>query len=156
MDLFEYQAEQSKRLVPQNYMSNLEWETYNFLTMYCLGKENAISMNELSEKLVIGDKQLRDIVANLRAKQNAKIVGDDNGYYIASKEEFETYITSRLKRTLSSIKTTLDLDPSVKNIIYWFLNNYENEGVTDGQTQMKFNGWERDFIRKYKEDYMKK
>ena len=154
-DLIQEQQETSNnRLVDKHYMTTLEWNIYRELKNH-LTKKNAISASELSEMFMINERDLRTIIETLRSKHQAKIIGDVNGYYIGTKEEFDTWIISRLRRTLSSMKTTLDLEPGLKNLMYWFLNNYGNKGVAQGQQQIQFTGFEREFIRMYAEDYFK-
>ncbi len=153
-DLLKEQDNGSKRLVDKYYMTTLEWEVYNEFKRH-LTKENAISAYQLSEMFMIDTRQLRDVITTLRNKMGAKIIGDVNGYYIGTKEEFELWIISRMKRTLTSMKTTLDLYPGAKNLMYWFLNGYDNKGIAQGQQQLQFNGWEREFIRQFAEDYLK-
>lgn len=154
LSIFDLETMKNKLLVSNEYMNSLEWKVYNELKKH-LTKQNGISASSLASMFDIDTRQLRDVITTLRNKQEAKIIGDDSGYYIGSKQEFEVYIKSRIKRTLSSIKTTLDLSPNAKNIMYWFLNEYENKGIAEGQMQLQFNGWEREFIRQYAEEYIK-
>jgi len=146
--------ETSKRLVKKDYMHTLEWNVYNELKSH-LTKENAIKASELAQLFDIDTRTLREIIATLRSKQYAKIIGDNNGYYIGTVDEFNEWIGARLKRTLTSIGTTLDLNPDKKKIIYWFLNEYYRESVAQGQQKMQFNDWDSEFIRQFAEDYKK-
>ena len=149
------QVPESKRLVSNNYMKGLLGPVYREMKNH-LTKDFAIKASDLAEMFEIDTRGLRKIIDKLRSQQHAKIIGDNNGYYIGTKEEFEEWFGSmRLKRTLSSIGTTLDMNPAAKKIIYWFLNKYYNTGIAQGQTQIQFNGWEREFIRQFAEDYMK-
>jgi len=149
-------TEKSKttRLVLKDYMHTIEHEVKAVLVGH-LTKENAISAQALAELFEIDTRQLRDVIASLRSKQNAKIIGDNNGYYIGTEEEFDEWIHSRIKRTFSSLQTTLDLSPNSTNLFYWLLNKYDKTGIAKGQTQLQFNGWEREFIRQFAEDYDK-
>lgn len=140
------------RLVKKDYMHTIEWEVYNELKTH-LTKTQSISAPDLAYMFGINIRSLRDIIATLRTKQNAKIIGDSNGYYIGTEQEFEEYMKARIKRSLTSLKTTLDLDPRVKSLVYWFLNRYENKGIAKGQTQVQFNGWEREMIRQFADDF---
>ena len=141
------------RLVPKNYMSTLQWYVYDILKLH-LTKDNAIKAICLANMFEIDTRQIREIVTVIRSKQNAKIIGDNNGYYIGTEEEFNEWIKARIKRTMSSIKTTLDLTPNAKNIFYWLLNEYNKQNIEKGQSQLQFNGWEQEFIRQYAEEYM--
>ena len=93
--------ETSKRLVKKDYMHTLEWNVYNELKSH-LTKENAIKASELAQLFDIDTRTLREIIATLRSKQYAKIIGDNNGYYIGTVDEFNEWIGARLKRTLTS------------------------------------------------------
>jgi len=146
--------EPTKRLVKKDYMHTLEWNVYNELKRH-LTKENAIKASDLAQLYNIDTRTLRDIIETLRSKQYAKIIGDNNGYYIGTVDEFNEWYGARLKRTLTSIGTTLDLNPDKKKIIYWFLNEYYRESVAQGQQKMQFNDWDSEFIRQFAEDYKK-
>lgn len=145
---------QSKRLVGRNYMTGLMGPIYRELKNH-LTKDNAIKAMDLAELFDIDTRQLRKVIEQLRSQQNAKIIGDNNGYYIGTKEEFEEWIGMRIKRTLTSVGTTLDLNPGAKKIIFWYLNTIKRTELAPGQTQIQFNGWEREFIRQFAEDYLK-
>jgi hypothetical protein len=145
---------QSKRLVGRNYMTGLMGPIYRELKNH-LTKDNAIKAMDLAEIFDIDTRQLRKVIEQLRSQQNAKIIGDNNGYYIGTKEEFEEWIGMRIKRTLTSVGTTLDLNPGAKKIIFWYLNTIKRTELAPGQTQIQFNGWEREFIRQFAEDYLK-
>jgi hypothetical protein len=145
---------QSKRLVGRNYMTGLMGPIYRELKKH-LTKDNAIKAMDLAEIFDIDTRQLRKVIEQLRSQQNAKIIGDNNGYYIGTKEEFEEWIGMRIKRTLTSVGTTLDLNPGAKKIIFWYLNTIKRTELAPGQTQIQFNGWEREFIRQFAEDYLK-
>ena len=149
----QYQKPLPTRLVDKHYMHNLEWGVYEELKLH-LTKDYAIKACELAELFETTTRQLRDVISTLRSKQNAKIIGDSNGYYIGSELEFEQFMNPRTKRTMSSMKTTLDLDPNRIKLFYWLLNQYDKTGILKGQTQLQFNGWEREFIRQFAEDYM--
>lgn len=144
----------SKRLVGKNYMTGMLGPIYRELKNH-LTKDNAIKAVDLAELYDMDTRTLRKIIEQLRSQQNAKIIGDNNGYYIGTKEEFEEWIGMRLKRTLTSVGTTLDLDPGAKKIIFWYLNTIKRTEPARGQTQIQFNGWEREFIRQFAEDYIK-
>jgi hypothetical protein len=147
-------SSESKRLVGRNYMTGLMGLIYTELKNH-LTKDNAIKAVDLAEIFDIDTRHLRKVIEQLRSQQNAKIIGDNNGYYIGTKEEFEEWIGMRIKRTLSSVGTTLDLNPGAKKIIFWYLNKIKKTELVPGQTQIQFNGWEREFIRQFAEDYLK-
>ncbi len=140
------------RLVPKDYMHNPEWNVYTELKKH-LTKENCIKASDLAEIVKVDTRTLREIIKTLRQKQNAKIIGDSNGYYIGSTEEFEEWAWQRLKRTATSLTTTLDLFPNSKKIFFALLNAYKKNGIAQGQSQIQFTGYEREFIRQFAEDY---
>ena len=147
--------EETTVLVDKHYMQTKDWNIYKEITENHLTKENAISASALAEMFETNTRTIRDIIEKLRSKQYAKIIGDNNGYYVGTTKEFEEWFSARLKRTLTSIETTLNMNPEAKNIVYWFLNKYHRLGVSQGQAQLQFNGWEREFIRQFAEDYRK-
>ena len=153
-NLFEQEPYIPKRLVAKDYMHNLEWGVYEELKQH-LTKEHSIKADSLAELFEINTRTLRDVIDNIRSKQQAKIIGDSNGYYIGTRAEFDKWFSGRMKRTLSSIETTLNMNPEADKIIYWFLNKYCKTAVQQGQSQLQFNGWEREFIRQFAEDYKK-
>ncbi len=155
MNIDDYLGNTSKRMVAKDYMNTLDWYVYDTIKLH-LGKENAISAKKLAEIFEISERTLRKIIEKIRGKQHAKIIGDDNGYYIGTKKEFDMWFSIRMNRTLSSIETTLNMNPESKRIIYWYLKTYHKDAIQQGQTQLQFNGWEQEFIRQFAEDYEKK
>jgi len=147
---------ESKRLVPKNYMHTLEHNVRDELTARHLGKENAIKADDLASIFNINTRALRKVIETIREKYYTKIVGDNNGYYIGSEDEFnEWYYGNRISRSMSSVKTTLDMNPDAIKLFYWLLNHYDKQGILKGQTQLQFNGWEKKVINQFKEDYLK-
>ncbi|MFA5433607.1 MAG: hypothetical protein WC319_12160, partial [Candidatus Paceibacterota bacterium] len=120
-------TDKTTRLVPKDYMHTIEQSVANELKSH-LTKDFAISASELAEMFKIDTRQLRDVITTIRAKQYTKIIGDVNGYYIGTEEEFNEWYKARIKRSISSLKTTLDLNPEVIKIFYWFLNTYDKTG----------------------------
>ena len=147
------EVKKTERLVEKDYMHTIEHKIKNELVNYHRTKEEAIKACDLAEIFGITTRKLRDIIATIRSKQYTKIIGDSNVYYEGTKQELKEWFGARMHRTMSSIMTTLDLNPDKIKMLYWLLNKYDKKGVLKGQMQLQFNGWEREFIRQFAEDY---
>lgn len=79
-------------------------KTENLLALLPEGRENAVSMRELADRLGIDERALR--AAILQAREAGEIIaGDSAGYYIpANKAELRRYYHAARKRCLSGLK----------------------------------------------------
>ena len=79
-------------------------QTENLLALLPEGRENAVSMRELADRLGIDQRALR--AAILQAREAGEIIaGDSAGYYRpADKTELRKYYFAARKRSLSGLK----------------------------------------------------
>lgn len=89
---------------------------YNAMKIWHLGSRDAIHMGELSSMFQIPQRRLRQIMFDINHNVvkcngddiNAKIIGDQNGYYMASNQAemkyFRNKIIKRIKRDVSLLK----------------------------------------------------
>ena len=94
-----------------------------------IGKENAISTEELSIRLGLDSRAIRKQVADERLEGSLIIGG--NGYYLPSQlEEIDHFIN----KVLSSIKSQrASIEPSIK-----FLREYKEREREKGSGQLRF------------------
>ena len=93
---------------------------YEYMRLMHRGKENAISMKRLAETFNTSDRDIRDIVLKINLnkilcngyKSNTKIIGDNNGYYMAATEtelnDYKNKIVARLKTSVSLYKAIIN------------------------------------------------
>lgn len=82
------------------------YDIYKYLKENHIGKVNAIKGKDLSAKFNIGERDLREVINEIRTSQELeKIIGSGNkGYFICTDEDFDE-VDKRLERhALSTLK----------------------------------------------------
>lgn len=121
------------------------------------GSENAKSGQEICE--VFGLKNtyvLRKHVKDLRndPEQHFIIGSSPKGYYIPKENEHQKAIQLMLSKTLSQIKTTINIYPRAAGIIHAVAGKSLREAKreADGQLGFDFEEWELKVVKKYAEE----
>lgn len=159
--LFEYEkrleTENKTRLVPIDLMPSEAWAVHDILTDNIKSGNDWITMEEMANRVGVNEREIRDLIPLVIRKTYMKIISSDKGYKIATDEkEFEVYSQRQIKRAISSMVRVLDLDPTMKRLFYFVLNNHRKDVVVQNQTQIKFTGYELDIVRQFAEDYLTK
>lgn len=149
--------QESKRLV-DNDLSSLDYRVLKYLKEYALGKENAVSGETIKEYFGLGSTaEVRKIIKNIRISNvvNTIIGSNNNGYFIPYKYEYVKAVSLMLNRAISSVETIIYMMPSSAEILHKFIGDlYKRvEKSVEGQTQMRFNDWEQEVLRKFAEKY---
>ena len=146
--------ERVERLVPKDYMPTLYWRVFKKLTTQHLTKKNAINMVELARQLGISDRDVREVMEQLPKFQVAKIIGDNNGYYVGTIEEWGIYQERQLARVKSVLDKFIAQFPHLKGAIHNETRENTSQPLAHKQTQIQFTGYERLFEKQYAEDFM--
>lgn len=103
-----------------------------------VGRENAISAEELAGKFGIGERKLREYVSEIRTSlELEKIVGSSNqGYFVCTEEEFRT-ANRRLKRQAISLLRAAHAN--------------ERKAGRNGQCKMKLGKYYKPFVKSFGE-----
>lgn len=96
-----------------------------------VGKENAITAEELSAYFDISERKLRDIIKTIRrSRELEKVIGSYNGgYFICTKQEVERANNRLLSQAFSLLKTA---------------NANEKKAGMNGQMKLKLGNFYKD------------
>lgn len=96
----------------------MEKELYNYLTSYCVGKNNLIKNKELRNIFGINsDRALREIIQNIRERKEYPLVvgsisGKCGGFYICATDE-------EIQETINNIKHRANQMLRMTHILEW-------------------------------------
>ena len=166
IDIFQYEAEVQREeakavtkkpeptwLVPRDLMPTEAWRVHDILEANIKRGNEWISMTDLATRASVSDRDLRDIIPLIIRKTYMKIISSNFGYKVADDEaEFMEFSKRQLSRATSSLQRCLDMGIGA-NVFYFLLNHHHKDTVAQGQTQIKFTGYELDIIRQFAEDY---
>lgn len=135
--------------IVENGLSSLHWRVYNFLKSSCIGKENAISMNSLSDVFMVSGRDIRQIIKDISEYSiiNTIIATSSKGYYIPKNEIEAKEANIMLKKRLeSSIKRYISNSLDDVNWLFNYVKSLkeEYEKAPQAQTVLQFNGYEKD------------
>lgn len=156
-DIMEKEQEQAKRLV-KNDLGSLSYNVLKYLKENALGKKNQISGKELAKVFNFDNtSQVRYHINKIRNSKNVtvKIGSDLNGYYIPTTFEYLESVKFVIEKTLSMIETSINLMPEIKDTLHLAVGHFYKKAdkAVEGQAQIQFTGYERDFIRRFAERY---
>lgn len=156
-DIMEKEQEQAKRLV-KNDLGSLSYNILKYLKNNALGKKNQVSGKELVRVFNLNDtSQVRYHINKIRNSKNvtAKIGSDLNGYYIPTTFEYLESVKFIIEKTLSMIETSINLIPGIEEVFHIAVGYFYKKAdkAVEGQAQIQFTGYERDFIRRFAERY---
>lgn len=160
--LFDYYGEEvkeSKRLVDNSNLNSNDYYVLEYLKQNGLGKKNKVSGSELQKMFGYDSTvKVRNHIKKLRNDPTVDvIIGSDNGgYYIPTQDEYFESVALMLNKTLSQVETIVKMYPrSAKMVHIVASSTYKKvDKAPLRQTQIKFNGWERDFIKRFADDYL--
>lgn len=109
------------------------YEIYDEMKNY-VGKKNAISAKELSEKFCLSQRGLREVIHTIRdSNELEKVIGSCNaGYYICTDEDCEKAIERIFRQAISTFK----VGPSMKKKI-----------ALNGQGKLKLGDYYKSFVQ---------
>lgn len=116
----------------------ITYRVYEFLKGR-VGQENAISAKELADLHGVTERELRNIIAEIRKSTDLeKIIGSCNrGYYLCTEEEFNAANRRLKKQALSILK-----------VVY----ANEKKAGRNGQGKMRFGKYYKPFVKSYGEE----
>jgi len=166
--LFDYFSEEvkssetkkaSKRLVDNSKLNSNDYFVLDYLKENGLGKGNEVSGWKYQNMLGYNSTfKVREHIKKLRNDPTVDVIigSNKNGYYIPTEEEYLESVALMLKKTLSQVETIVKMYPrSAKMVHIVASSTYKKvDKSAIGQTQIKFNGWERDFIKRFANDYL--
>lgn len=144
--------------IAKNELTSLHYHVYDYLKQYCIGKDNAIGMNDLAETMFVSDREIRQTIKDLVEKKQGftMIVSCAKGYYIPLDEQESTQahnmIKSRLKGALTRYVAS---NPTDVNWIFTLLNELKQEYDTPPQNQsvIPFNKGQKENVNWYGKEY---
>lgn len=165
LDIFEFLKENSgsggNRLVNNNGLTSLHYRVLDYLKHNALGKENIKNSNDIIEYFYLDSSvQVRNLIRDLRTHPSVDVVigSTVKGYYIPKQDELIEAVSYMIGKTLSQIETLVNMFPPSADAIHRVAQFFYQKAdkAPQGQQQMKFNGWEKDYITRYADDYIKK
>lgn len=156
-DFFNELPKGSKKLVKTD-LTTTDRQIIEFLKTNALGEENLITGQDIVNRLCLNNTaQLRKHIKRIRTDfANDIIIGSNSkGYFIPTQSEHNEAIKLMVGRVLSEIETLIHLHPSAALLIHKVSHDiYKSvDKSPQGQMQIKFNGWENDYINRYAEKY---
>lgn len=157
-DFLKEVPEGSKRLVKTD-LKTLDYQILDYLKQNALGAKNKKSGKEIMR--VFGFEstaKVRQHIKRLRVDPTITvIIGSDNGgYWLTLEAELHDAIQYKMSRTISEIETLINMYPRAAPMLHAIIGSMfkKVDKVSQGQMQIKFNGWENDFINYYADKYL--
>ena len=135
-------------------MKILQWEILNYLTDYCIGKENAISGYELADLFNLSRANLRQHLSVIKKKQDL-IIGSDKlvGYYIPLQTEVKEALAYTENKSLGHLINSLHQRPAFALKVYKMLNETLKTLPKEQQDQLDMDNVAVNYVGdKYKEN----
>lgn len=148
----------SKRLVKTD-LKTQDYVILNYLKKYALGTKNKVSGRHLADVFGFENTaKIRQHIKRLRIDPTVDVIigSDSGGYYIPTQEEYIGSVQLMLGKTLSQIATIVNMYPRAEKIIQAVAGYHFKrlDKAVEGQTQIQFNGWEREYIKRYADGYL--
>lgn len=97
-------------------MTHLESTILDLLQLH-QGRENAIELNNLCSQLMMNERKVRDVMADLRL-QGEPVISLGNGYFYAVNDaEKREYIRRERGKALSILTGIKGIDPKSREIV---------------------------------------
>ncbi len=146
----------SKRLV-KNKLNTIQWRILNYMKVFAVGEENALSGSTLAYRFDITKEALRKHIARIRKRQEIIIGSSQNkGYYIPLEEEKAQALRYAENKTLSELETRVRQSPTFALKAFRKLN--ETLKTTDkalqGQMKMLLSGYENELVNYFGDKYL--
>lgn len=157
-DFLDKQPKTSKRLVKTDLQST-GYQILDYLKTNALGCKNKVSGQHLALKFGLETTAMvRYHIKRIRVDPSIHlIIGSDNrGYWIPTEDEYLQAIQYKLNKAISEVETIVNMYPRAAKIIQavsGYVYNKVDKSV-QGQTQIPFNGWEREIINHYADKYV--
>ena len=132
----------------ENKMSGFDWQVRDYLVNHCVGEENGIVEIDLASEL--GVNRATTIRKSLK---KIKIYSDTRicriGRLVFVPRDFEELVKgmhASVQKTKSHMQSDIMQNPELHKYYHFLINKYYNQAnkAPQGQTVIKFNGWERD------------
>lgn len=129
-------------------------------------KENALGQENAKHGHIIADEfgltNTYDVRKHIKALRNDPendiIIGSTTkGYFIPREEEYQKAIQLMLSKTLSQIRTTINIYPRAAKIVHAVAGHSLKRAKTEvqGQLEMDFEEWELKVIKRFAEELKK-
>lgn len=101
--------------IETKHHAQILYDLYYFLKNHHVGKKNAISAKSLSWILSISERDLREIIHEIRESKELELcIGSCNkGYYICTEEDYENAIKRLYRQAFSTLKVARALEKKV-------------------------------------------
>ncbi len=132
----------------ENKLTTNEWRIYNYLTTWCLGEAQAVSMKYLAENFEMSEREVRESIKNITIKKTGytMIAAGAKGYYIPKEDEREKANSMLRARAESAIERLIANDPTSTNWLYTLITETKEKypAPPQGQIQAELNGKRKD------------
>lgn len=157
-DWLDNQPKQSKRLVKSD-LHTVDYKILDYLKQNALGAKNKVSGQHLAIRFGFDSTaKVRQHIKRLRVDPSIHLlIGSNNsGYWIPTEDEMLDAIKYKLNKAISEVETVINMYPRSAKIIQ-AVSGYVYKKVDkapQGQLQIPFNGWEREFVNHYANKYL--
>ena len=152
------QPPESKRLVKSD-LHSIDYMVLDYLKNNALGSNNKVTGDKLASVFGYDNTaKIRGHIKRIRVDTSVDvIIGSDNGgYWIPTEEEMLDAVMYKLNKAISEVETVIHMYPRAAKMIQ-AVCGYVHKKVDktpQGQMQIQFNGWEREFINRFADKYL--
>lgn len=132
-------------------LSPIQYDIYNFMKDYCIGKENAIKGNKIANVFGMTNSQFRYHFKKIRSFEDFNVIFCAHpryGYWIAS-DVSDVANDFLVRKAISEIYSAI-ANGVPKDVFYSALNVMKEKNVANLQQRFNLGGHEKTEVQKYK------